>query len=84
MASDTETKAFPHLTPAYPHRTGLHHCDICYEGEHADIIAAPFPNDAGLRPMFRDERDGVMVCLRCAEAGDYLVIETGETEEVMR
>ena len=76
----TIPRTFPHLAPAYPHRTGLHSCDLCGEGEHADIIAASglaASFAARLRPMFRDGRDGITVCLRCAESGAYLEIEPG-------
>jgi hypothetical protein len=68
---------FPHLTPARPTRDRLLSCDICYEGEHEDIIAGRADD---LRPMYRDERDGVTVCRRCAESGAYLVIEAAGQE----
>lgn len=74
---------FPHLAPAAPTRDRLHHCDLCGDGEHADILAArgiEASFAADLRPMYVDARDGITVCRRCAEAGGYLVIETcGET-----
>jgi hypothetical protein len=65
---------FLHLMPEVPTRERLLHCDLCGDGEHADILAASGLEAsfaARLRPMFRDARDGVTVCLRCAEAGLY-------------
>jgi hypothetical protein len=79
--AETISRAFLHLTPAYPTRTCLHSCDICYATETDDILAASGLEAsiaADLRPMFTDSRDGIIVCLRCAEAGDYLEIETEE------
>jgi hypothetical protein len=74
-------RAFPYLTPCAPTRGRLLHCDLCGDGEHSDILHAPDPDEAlaaDLRPMFQDSRDGIVVCLRCAEAGAYLEIEKGE------
>jgi hypothetical protein len=74
-------RAFPYLRPCAPTRDRLHSCDICHAAEHRDIIdATSFVASitAGLRAMFTDSRDGIVVCLRCAEAGAYLEIEEGE------
>lgn len=79
----TTPPTFPHLTPVTPTRERLFHCDLCHASEVDDIMGRPFPFTltTDLRPMYRDERDGITVCLKCAEAGEYLVIETIEASE---
>lgn len=72
----TTQATFPHLTPVYPTLDRLLSCDLCHASEVDDIIATPFPTVAELRPMYRDERDGITVCHECAVKGEYLVIET--------
>lgn len=80
MMSDAIPKTFLYLKPVTSTLEWLACCDLCDASEIDDIIAHECPSAGTLRPMFLDERDGCMICLRCAEAGDYLVIETCEAK----
>jgi hypothetical protein len=75
----SEAKTYLHLSAVERGPDDLFSCDLCGRCEIDDITekgGLGKPNQE-LIPMYRDARDGCVICRDCAESGAYLEIETG-------